>query len=142
MYFSKYARTVNMLVRGDSLTKSMSQYLIDQIEATDNIKVQTHTSVIEARGETSLETLVLKNSITGETKTVAANSLFIFIGARPYTDWLDGIITRDERGFIYTGSDYPRKTRSLKVVFRTRSLFTRNKYPRNFCRGGCASWFG
>ncbi|MDJ0687810.1 MAG: FAD-dependent oxidoreductase [Xenococcaceae cyanobacterium MO_188.B32] len=114
MYFSKYARTVNMLVRGDSLTKSMSQYLIDQIEATDNIKVQTHTSVIEARGETSLETLVLQNSLTGETKTVAANSLFIFIGAVPHTDWLDGIITRDERGFIYTGSDLPQKDNKPK----------------------------
>ena len=109
MYFSKYARQVTMLVRGDSLTKSMSQYLIDQIDATDNIKVQTHTSVIEAQGNTSLETLVLQNSITGETKTVAANSLFIFIGARPYTDWLDGLLHRDERGFIFTGSDLPKK---------------------------------
>ncbi len=109
MYFSKYARQVTMLVRGDSLTKSMSQYLIDQIDATDNIEVQTHTSVIEAQGDTSLETLVLKNSITGETKTVAANSLFIFIGARPYTDWLDGLLYRDEKGFILTGSDLPKK---------------------------------
>lgn len=109
MYFSKYARQVTMLVRGDSLTKSMSQYLIDQINATDNIEVQTHTSVIEAQGNTSLETLVLKNSLTGETKTVAANSLFIFIGARPYTDWLDGLLHRDEKGFIFTGSDLPKK---------------------------------
>ena len=109
MYFSRYARTVNMLVRGDSLTKSMSQYLIDQIGATENIKVQTHTSVIEAKGTTSLDTLVLQNSLTGETKTVAANSLFIFIGAVPHTDWLDGILARDERGFLFTGSDLPRK---------------------------------
>ena len=109
MYFSRYARTVNMLVRGDSLTKSMSQYLIDQIGATDNIQVQTHTSVIEAQGTTSLDTLVLQNSFTGETKTVAANSLFIFIGAVPNTDWLDGILARDERGFLFTGSDLPRK---------------------------------
>ncbi|MGK7935788.1 MAG: FAD-dependent oxidoreductase [Xenococcaceae cyanobacterium] len=109
MYFSRYARTVNMLVRGDSLTKSMSQYLIDQIGATENIKVQTHTSVIEAKGTTSLDTLVLQNSLTGETKTVAANSLFIFIGAVPHTDWLDSILARDERGFLFTGSDLPRK---------------------------------
>lgn len=109
MYFSRYARTVNMLVRGDSLTKSMSQYLIDQIGATENIKVQTHTSVIEAKGTTSLDTLVLQNSLTGETKTVAANSLFIFIGAVPHTDWLDSILVRDERGFLFTGSDLPRK---------------------------------
>ena len=114
MYFSKYARTVTMLVRGDSLTKSMSQYLIDQIEATDNIKVQTHTSVIEAKGETSLETLVLQNSLTKETETVAANSLFIFIGAVPHTQWLDDILARDERGFIFTGSDLPRKSDRIR----------------------------
>jgi thioredoxin reductase (NADPH) len=108
MYFSKYARQVTMLVRGDSLTKSMSQYLIDQIEATGNIRVQTHSSVIEAIGETSLEALVIKNSVTGETQTVPANSLFIFIGAVPNTDWLDGIVERDERGFILTGPNLER----------------------------------
>jgi thioredoxin reductase (NADPH) len=108
MYFSKYARKVTMLVRGDSLTKSMSQYLIDQIEATDNITVQTHSSVIEAKGETSLEALVIENSQTGETQTVPANSLFIFIGALPHTDWLDGVVERDERGFILTGPDLKR----------------------------------
>lgn len=114
MYFSKYACKVTMLVRGDSLTKSMSQYLINQIEATDNIEVQINTSVLEAQGESSLESLVLKNSLTGETKTVAANSLFIFIGARPYTDWLDGLLVRDERGFILTGSDLPRRGDKFK----------------------------
>jgi thioredoxin reductase (NADPH) len=108
MYFSKYAREVTMLVRGDSLTKSMSQYLIDQIEATNNVKVQTHSSVIEAKGETSLEALVIENSQTGETQTVPANSLFIFIGALPHTDWLDGVVERDERGFILTGPDLNR----------------------------------
>jgi thioredoxin reductase (NADPH) len=108
MYFSKYARKVTMLVRGDSLTKSMSQYLIDQIEATDNITVQTHSSVIEAKGETSLEALVIENSQTGETQTVPANSLFIFIGALPHTAWLDGVVERDERGFILTGPDLKR----------------------------------
>ncbi|WP_346293126.1 FAD-dependent oxidoreductase [Sphaerothrix gracilis] len=105
MYFSKYARSVTMLVRGESLTKSMSQYLIDQIEATDNIQVQSHTSVIEAKGDTSLDTLILQNSQTGETQSVPANSLFIFIGAVPYTDWLDGLLQRDSRGYLFTGDD-------------------------------------
>ncbi|MGK7918369.1 MAG: FAD-dependent oxidoreductase, partial [Prochloraceae cyanobacterium] len=85
MYFSQYASQVTMLVRGDSLGKSMSQYLIDQIEATPNIDVQVHTSVREAKGETSLEALVIENSQTGEVKTVPANALFIFIGAVPHT---------------------------------------------------------
>jgi thioredoxin reductase (NADPH) len=105
MYFSKYAHTVTMLVRGDSLTKSMSQYLIDQIAETPNITVKTHTTVIEAKGETSLEALTIHNSVTGETQTVPATSLFIFIGAVPRTDWLDGIVERDERGYILTGPD-------------------------------------
>ncbi|WP_009632985.1 response regulator [Synechocystis sp. PCC 7509] len=105
MYFSKYASQVTILVRGESLTKSMSQYLIDQINETPNIKVMVHSSVVEAKGETSLEAISIANSQTGETKTVSATSLFIFIGAVPRTDWLDGVIERDSRGFILTGQD-------------------------------------
>ncbi len=105
MYFSKYASHVTMLVRGESLTKSMSQYLIDQIAATPNITVQAHSSVVEAKGETSLEAIAIQNTITGETQVVPATSLFIFIGAVPRTEWLDGVVARDERGFILTGVD-------------------------------------
>ncbi len=105
MYFSKYASKVTILVRGESLTKSMSQYLIDQINETPNIKLMVHSSVIEAKGETSLEAITIANSQTGETQTVSATSLFIFIGAVPRTDWLDGVIERDSRGFILTGQD-------------------------------------
>lgn len=105
MYFSKYARKVTMLVRGDSLAKSMSQYLIEQIAETPNIEVQVHSSVIEAKGETSLEAITIANAITGETQTVPATSLFIFIGAQPRTHWLDGVVERDDRGFILTGAD-------------------------------------
>jgi thioredoxin reductase (NADPH) len=105
MYFSKYADQVTMLVRGDSLTKSMSQYLIEQIESTPNISVRTHCSVIEVDGETSLEKMVIANSQTGTQETVPATSLFIFIGAMPQTDWLDGIVERDKQGFILAGMD-------------------------------------
>ncbi|MEM9927744.1 MAG: FAD-dependent oxidoreductase [Cyanobacteria bacterium P01_D01_bin.50] len=105
MYFSKYASKVIILVRGDSLGKSMSQYLIDQIEATPNIEVRLHTSVIEAKGETSLEQLTLVNSLTNEQETVSASSLFIFIGAKPSTEWLDGVVETDDRGFILAGTD-------------------------------------
>ncbi|MFQ4139350.1 FAD-dependent oxidoreductase [Nodosilinea sp. PGN35] len=105
MNFAKYARSVTMLVRGDSLTKSMSQYLIDQIAATDNIAVQTHTSVIEAKGGTQLEALVLQNAVTGASETVPAQSLFIFIGATPHTDWLEDLVQRDSRGYLLTGPD-------------------------------------
>jgi len=107
MYFSRYARKVVMLVRGDSLTKSMSQYLIDQIDGTENIEVWTHSSVIEAKGSGSLEALVIKNSKTDEVQTLPAHYLFIFIGAVPNTDWLDGLIARDDKGFVLTGADLP-----------------------------------
>lgn len=105
MYFSRYAAKVVMLVRADSLSKSMSQYLIDQIDSTENITVCTRTSVVEVKGDTSLEAIVVEQLETGERQTLDASSLFIFIGAMPKTDWLDGIVERDERGFIFTGSD-------------------------------------
>ena len=110
MYFSKYARKVRMLVRGESLTKSMSQYLIDQIDGTDNIEVLPFHSVIEAQGGDRLETISVKDSRTGEVKTFATNSLFIFIGAIPRTEWLDGLLQRDKRGFLQTGPDLPTAT--------------------------------
>lgn len=105
MYFSRYARTVTMLVRADSLSKSMSQYLIDEIGRTENITVYTHTEVQEAHGETSLQSLTLKNSQTGEAQTVPATALFIFIGAMPCTEWLDSAVQRDKQGFVLTGPD-------------------------------------
>jgi thioredoxin reductase (NADPH) len=105
MHFAKFAHQVVMLVRSDSLTHSMSQYLIDQIAATPNIQVQTHSVVTEVKGDTSLEALVIANSATGKQAIVPATSLFIFIGAMPKTDWLGGIVARDQRGFILTGPD-------------------------------------
>ncbi|MBE9066499.1 FAD-dependent oxidoreductase [Leptolyngbya cf. ectocarpi LEGE 11479] len=107
MYFSKYASKVRMLVRGESLTKSMSQYLIDQIAETDNIEVMPFHSVVEAKGGDRLEEILVKDSQSDEIKTFKANSLFIFIGATPSTDWLDGVVQRDQRGFIYSGADIP-----------------------------------
>ncbi len=103
MYFSRFAKRVTLLVRGDSLAKDMSKYLIAEIGSTSNIEVQVNSSVVEARGETSLEAITIANSKTGEVKTVPAKALFIFIGAMPRTDWLAGIVERDEQGFILTG---------------------------------------
>ncbi|OUL17485.1 response regulator [Nostoc sp. 106C] len=114
MHFSKYARSVTMLIRADSLGKSMSQYLIDQIAATENITVRTQTKVVEVKGEQNLEAIVLKDDQTGAIETLPAKSLFIFIGARPQTDWLDGIVERDENGFILAGGDLIRDKRRPK----------------------------
>lgn len=113
MYFSKYAHKVTMLVRAESLAKSMSQYLIEQIEATENITVQPRSSVVEVKGETSLEAITIANADTGEQQTVHATSLFIFIGALPATNWLDGVVER-ERGFILTGPDLMREGKRPK----------------------------
>jgi thioredoxin reductase (NADPH) len=105
MYFAKYARQVTILVRGESLAKSMSQYLIDQIAGTANIAVLPFHSVVAAEGSDRLERILVQDTQTDSIKTFETNSLFIFIGATPSTDWLDGIVAKDDRGFICTGPD-------------------------------------
>jgi thioredoxin reductase (NADPH) len=105
VYFSGHARKVVLLVRGDSLEQSMSRYLIDQLSAIPNVEVRTHTEVRGGTGEDHLETLTLLDNKTGETTTVAASWLFAFIGAAPRTDWLDGTLERDDRGFLLAGPD-------------------------------------
>jgi thioredoxin reductase (NADPH) len=103
MNFSKYADRVVMLVRGDSLAISMSQYLLDQIQTTSNIQVWTHASVSEVHGETHLEEISVFCSDIGAVERVPASAMFIFIGAQPMTDWLAGVVERDDHGFILTG---------------------------------------
>jgi thioredoxin reductase (NADPH) len=105
MFFSNQARRVFILYRGGDLRKSMSDYLVHQIEARDNIDVLTDTNVVSVEGEDHLERITAKNTATGETETTAAHSLFVFIGAAPKTEWLDGVVARDERGFILSGPD-------------------------------------
>lgn len=105
MNFSKYAERVVILVRGDSLSSTMSQYLIDQIKETPNIQLWTHASLAEAHGETHLEEISVLCSDTNKVERVPATSMFIFIGALPRTDWLGETVVRDDRGFILTGPD-------------------------------------
>jgi thioredoxin reductase (NADPH) len=105
MHFSKYARRVIMLVRGPSLAATMSQYLIDQIEKTENITVECRSRVTAVEGDDRLRSISIVCDASGETQTVPASALFIFIGAQPCTGWLDGVLERDARGFILTGPD-------------------------------------
>ncbi len=105
MNFSKYADRVVILVRGSSLASTMSQYLIDQIKATSNIQLWAHASVAEAHGDTHLEEISVLCSDTNKIERVPASSMFIFIGAQPRTEWLAGVVERDERGFLLTGPD-------------------------------------
>jgi thioredoxin reductase (NADPH) len=105
VYLAKSARSVTILVRGSSLEKSMSHYLIQQVDAIPAISVRTRTEVAAAHGSDHLERLTLRNSDSGETETVDAQWLFVFIGAAPLTGWLDGVVERDERGFVLAGPD-------------------------------------
>lgn len=105
LFFSRHARTVTMLVRGQSLEASMSRYLIDQIAAADGIRVEMTSQVVALHGERALEGVDVLNTTTGETSTRALPVLFVMIGANAVTDWLGPEIARDSHGFICTGAD-------------------------------------
>jgi thioredoxin reductase (NADPH) len=105
VYLSRKAKSVTILVRGPSLQKSMSYYLIQQIAEIPTIRVRTCTEVAEAHGEDHLERLCLRDSNEGTIETVDAQRLFVFIGAAPLTGWLDGVLMRDQRGFVLAGPD-------------------------------------
>jgi thioredoxin reductase (NADPH) len=114
MFLSQYAREVTILIRADSLKKSMSRYLIDQIERTPNISLRVNTEMTAVTGSGHLETITMKNNATGETETVAADAIFIFIGAVPCSDIVAGIVERSDAGFILTGPDLIRDGRLPK----------------------------
>ncbi|HEX8153043.1 MAG TPA: FAD-dependent oxidoreductase, partial [Thermoanaerobaculia bacterium] len=103
MHFAQYASVVHLLVRSGSMSQGMSQYLVEQIANTPSIKLHYFTSVSEVHGDEQLEALTLTDSQTGETKRVAARSLYNFIGATPITEWLGDVVQRDDRGYVLTG---------------------------------------
>jgi len=103
MYFSGFARQVTMVVRGESLSATKSQYLEDQITATNNIIVKLNSNVIEVRGSERCEELVIENRKSGEKETVSASALLIYAGAVPRTEWLAGVVERDAQGYVVSG---------------------------------------
>ena len=103
MYFSKFARKVTMVVRGNSLSDSMSQYLENQIAATKNIEVRLNSKVVGVEGTDRCETITIQNSKTNSTETVSASALLIYAGAVPRTDWLAGMVERDAQGYLISG---------------------------------------
>lgn len=107
LHLARYARRVVLLVRAQSLKAGMSDYLIREIEATPNIDVRTGTAVAGGGGEGRLQQLMLRDSRTGEHRTVAADALFVLIGAHPHTDWLPPQVARDADGFLLTGEELP-----------------------------------
>jgi len=103
MYFSRFARQVTMLVRGNSLSDTMSQYLENQIAATKNIEVKLNSSVIAVEGTDHCERITIQNNKTCSTEAVPASALLIYAGAVPRTDWLAGIVERDAQGYLISG---------------------------------------
>jgi thioredoxin reductase (NADPH) len=136
MHLSKYASRVTLLVRGSKLTVSMSEYLITEIEAAQNIDVRFNAEVVDGGGDGRLEYLVLKNSASGLTETVPAAALFVLIGAEPRTEWLPEEIERDNRGFIVTGQDLLRNGRPpQKWPLERHPLLLETSMPGVFAAG-------
>ncbi len=109
MLLSRYARSVTLLAVEESFEEKMSQYLLDRLEHTPNVHLRPCCTVSEASGERRLESITIKNVQTEETETVPASGLFVFIGAAPETDWLAGMVERDEQGYILCGAELPRQ---------------------------------
>jgi thioredoxin reductase (NADPH) len=105
VFLSRHARRVTLLVRGDDLERSMSYYLIRQIDDTPNIQVRPHTQVVATAGAEHLERISLCDTHVGTVREVPTSYLFVFIGAAPCTEWLESVIRRDPRGFVLTGPD-------------------------------------
>lgn len=105
LYLARHALRVTLVVRGPSLDAGMSHYLVRELRATPSVEILTGTTVTDGGGEGRLEELTLRETATGEETTVAADTLFVLIGAHPHTDWLPGEIARDPDGFLYTGDD-------------------------------------
>ncbi|MEV4999179.1 FAD-dependent oxidoreductase [Streptomyces niveus] len=105
LFLAHHASRVHLLVRGSDLNTDMSRYLVDQVERHPKIEVLLHTEVRGASGKEKLQSLSVEDNANGERRTLRAAALFVFIGARPYTEWLRGVLALDEKGFVLTGAD-------------------------------------
>ena len=105
MHLARYAERVTILIRSDSLSRSMSDYLIREIGAAQNVNVRPFIDVVGGGGDGRLEWLDLRDRRTGEAETVAAAAVFVLIGAWPNTNWLEGVVARDSWGYVLTGDD-------------------------------------
>jgi thioredoxin reductase (NADPH) len=105
LHLARYCREVLLVIRGEDLTASMSQYLIDAIDAADNVTVRASSEVVDGGGDGRLQEIVLRSRVTGEDETLGVDGLFVMIGAVPGTGWLPDDVGRDRLGFVQTGSD-------------------------------------
>jgi thioredoxin reductase (NADPH) len=106
MFLAGRTRKVYLLIRGDDLGKSMSRYLVDRISHAENVELLTGTEIRELSGEDHLEGITVEDNRSGASRTLGARALFVFIGARANTGWLQGAVELDERGFVLTGREF------------------------------------
>ena len=104
-HLAKYADEVTLLARGDSLAKNMSEYLISELDGLPNVSVRLGVELVDGEGDDQLQAVVVRDRSSGGLERIPTAGLFVMIGAEPHTEWLDGTVERDERGFILTGSD-------------------------------------
>ena len=140
VYLSKFARKVVILIRRADLNHSMSSYLIEQIEAIENIELRAKSQVIKAYGENRLESLDIERTDDGSVENVSARALFIFIGARPATSWLPKEVLRNEKGYIHTGLEVKKTNEFRKIWKLERNPFTlESSIPGVFASGDVRS---
>jgi thioredoxin reductase (NADPH) len=137
MFLSEYARSCRLLIRGDDLGKSMSRYLVDEIERNERVEVMRHTEIKELKGERALEATVLADTSTGHRREIETQAVFVFIGALPHTEWLDGAVASDEHGFLLTGRDL--EDGGLAAYDGERPLFLETSQPGIFAVGDVRS---
>jgi thioredoxin reductase (NADPH) len=133
MFLSRHAASCHLLIRGGDLGKSMSRYLVDEIEGRDQVQVLTNAEVAELKGESGLEAIVVRDTRTGAQREMPAKALFVFIGASPHTDWLRGEVTMDEDCFLLTGSDV--QGEDLAAHGEERPFFLETSQPGVFAVG-------
>jgi len=133
LYLSRFAAKVTILVRGSSVAE-MSEYLVRDLNARDNIAVQLHTVVVDGRGDDRLRRLVLRDTATDQTEEVSAAAVFIMIGASPRTAWLPAEIERDDRGYVLT----PETPSRLPPVMASRRRYSRRASPESSRSATCA----
>ena len=133
LFLSRYARSCRLMIRGGDLGKSMSRYLIDELDRHPQIELMTHTQVVALHGEHALEAVVVEDTRTGERRELDAKALFVFIGAEPHTTWLDGNVAMDDHGFLLTGRDL--RDEQLTGYTEDRPLFLETSQPGMFAVG-------
>jgi thioredoxin reductase (NADPH) len=133
MFLSRHAASCRLMIRGGDLGKSMSRYLIDELDQRPQVELMTYTEIVALKGEPSLEGVVVADKRTGERRELEAKALFVFIGAHPHTDWLRGDVAMDEHCFLLTGRDLHGK--DLDSHEDRRPLFLETSRPGIFAVG-------